>query len=212
MLKPVVPIVRTLMSGTKVGVVVSAGKMSKAVKVRIAGQEWNKKIRKAFPSSKTYLVADPNSSLNEGDVVRIASGWRTSKQIRHVVTSIVAPFGPPVEERPPVLTEEERMKIRIRERLEKDVRSAARGRTTSKLRIKEARKQGLEIPDLESAMRNTKLMEAEDAARLESGGSKNKAPIGHRQTNKEKKKEEREKAGAARKAEAKKQVILQSAT
>jgi small subunit ribosomal protein S17 len=30
----------------KVGVVVSAGKMAKAVKVRIAGQEWNKHIRK----------------------------------------------------------------------------------------------------------------------------------------------------------------------
>jgi hypothetical protein len=41
-----VPIVREFMSSHKVGVVVSAGKMSKAVKVRIAGQEWNKKIRK----------------------------------------------------------------------------------------------------------------------------------------------------------------------
>ena len=44
--KPAVPIVREFMSSHKVGVVVSAGKMSKAVKVRIAGQEWNKKIRK----------------------------------------------------------------------------------------------------------------------------------------------------------------------
>jgi hypothetical protein len=44
--KPAVPIVREYMSSHKVGVVVSAGKMSKAVKVRIAGQEWNKKIRK----------------------------------------------------------------------------------------------------------------------------------------------------------------------
>lgn len=40
------PIVRKLFSSSQVGVVVSAGRMTKAVKVRIAGQEWNKKFRK----------------------------------------------------------------------------------------------------------------------------------------------------------------------
>lgn len=35
----------------KVGVVVSAGKMMGAVKVRVAEQEWNKKFRKVGPSS-----------------------------------------------------------------------------------------------------------------------------------------------------------------
>jgi small subunit ribosomal protein S17 len=39
-------IVTPLIHSQKVGVVVSAGKMSRAVKVRVAGQEWNKKFRK----------------------------------------------------------------------------------------------------------------------------------------------------------------------
>lgn len=36
------------------------------------------------------------------------NGWRTSKRKRFVVNRIVAPFGPPIEERPPVPTLEER--------------------------------------------------------------------------------------------------------
>jgi small subunit ribosomal protein S17 len=39
-------IVTPLIHSQKVGVVVSAGKMSRAVKVRVAGHEWNKKFRK----------------------------------------------------------------------------------------------------------------------------------------------------------------------
>ncbi|KAF2244710.1 nucleic acid-binding protein [Trematosphaeria pertusa] len=169
MVKPVVPIVRKLISSSKVGVVVSAGKMSRAVKVRIAGQEWNKKFRKHFPSEQTYLVADPNNSLVEGDVVRIASGWRTSKSIRHVVTSIVAPFGSPVEDRTPVLTEEQRMEIRIKERLLKDVRSAERGRRTSIERLAQARKQGYKIPSLSEAMANVRIAEEEERMGREGG-------------------------------------------
>ena len=51
------PIVRKLVSSDKVGVVVSAGKMSKAVKVRVAGQEWNKNIRKVCLPSVTAFPA-----------------------------------------------------------------------------------------------------------------------------------------------------------
>ncbi|KAF2634536.1 nucleic acid-binding protein [Massarina eburnea CBS 473.64] len=169
------PIVRKLISSTKVGVVVSAGKMDRAVKVRIAGQEWNKKFRKHFPSPQTHLVADPQNSLVEGDVVRIASGFRTSKSIRHVVTAIVAPFGAPVEERPPVPTDEQRMDGLIKKRILKDVRSAARGRRTSEQRLIQARKQGHEIPSLEEAMANVKVAEEEEKARKESG--KSGAPV-----------------------------------
>ncbi|KAF1963550.1 nucleic acid-binding protein [Byssothecium circinans] len=170
--KVATPMVRKLMSSTKVGVVVSAGKMDRAVKVRIAKQEWNKKFRKHFPSPETHIVADPQNSLVEGDVVRIASGWRTSKTIRHVVTAIVAPFGAPVQDRPPVLTDEQRMELRIKERILKDVRSAAKGRSTSEQRLVQARKQGYEIPSLEEAMKNVKLAEEEERRRKESGGSK----------------------------------------
>lgn len=163
-----------------------------------------------FPSSKTHLVADPNSSLLLGDVVRIASGHRCSSQIRHIVTSIIAPFGPPVESRPPVLSRTELHAIAIRERLAKDVRSAARGRKVSKERIKEARRQGLEVPELEDAMRNTRLMEEEDRQRAEKGG-KARVQIGHRITNREKRAEERRQAGEARKADARKKAGLQTA-
>lgn len=40
--------------------------------------------------------------------MEIMNGWRTSKMKRFVVNRIVAPFGPPIEERPPVPTLEER--------------------------------------------------------------------------------------------------------
>jgi small subunit ribosomal protein S17 len=127
-----------------------------------------------FPSPTTHLVADPNNSLVEGDIVRIASGWRTSKHIRHVVTAIVAPFGAPVEDRPPILTEDERMEIRVEERLLKDVRAASKGRIASAQRLKLARKMGYKIPSLEDAMANVRLAEEEERIRREStkGGKK----------------------------------------
>lgn len=55
-----------------------------------------------------HLVHDPNNSLRNGDVVEIVSGWRTSKHKRFIVNRIVAPFGPPIDERPPVPTQEQR--------------------------------------------------------------------------------------------------------
>ena len=101
-----------------------------------------------FPSPITHIVADPQNSLVEGDVVKIASGWRTSKNVRHVV--------------------------RIQERIYKDVRSAARGRTVRKLRLERAKKQGYEIPDLETAMANVKLAEEQEKAVREGGKGKAK--------------------------------------
>ncbi|KAF2195530.1 nucleic acid-binding protein [Zopfia rhizophila CBS 207.26] len=197
------PIVRKLISSSKIGVVISAGKMHKAVKVRIAGQEWNKQIRKYFPSSKTYLVSDPNSSLVEGDVIRIASGWRTSKSIRHVVTAVIAPFGPPIQDRPPIPTEEERMAQKIQQRLEKDVRAALRGRRTSILRLKEAEKQGLEIPELETAMRNVRLTEAGEKEKSVKREEAHKGQVGQMITAREKRRIQREKTAGEREAEGK---------
>ncbi|KAK4956097.1 hypothetical protein LTR28_005968 [Elasticomyces elasticus] len=93
----------------KTGVVVSAGKMQKTVKVRVPGETWNKHIRKFFSTPTNYLVHDPNSSTNEGDIVSLTS-LRTSKHVHYVISAIIAPFGKPVEERPPVPTAEEREK------------------------------------------------------------------------------------------------------
>lgn len=58
------------------------------------------------------MVSDPRNSLREGDVIEFSSGWRKSKNVRHVVERIVAPFGDPVDKRPPVMTRAEREELR----------------------------------------------------------------------------------------------------
>jgi small subunit ribosomal protein S17 len=73
-------------------------------------------------------VHDPNASLREGDIISISPGWRMSKHVHHVVSAIIAPFGEPIEERPPVPTEEERIKEREEKKRIKDER---RGRSYS---------------------------------------------------------------------------------
>jgi small subunit ribosomal protein S17 len=85
------------------GVVVSAGLMQNTVKVRIGGQKWNNIVKKTFSNPKDVLVHDANSSIRQGDVVAIAPGWRTSKTKRYYVKQIIAPYGVPIEDRPPVL-------------------------------------------------------------------------------------------------------------
>ncbi|KAJ4375242.1 hypothetical protein N0V83_002328 [Neocucurbitaria cava] len=180
------PIVTKCFSSQKVGIVVSAGKMDRAVKVRIAGQEWNKKFRKHFPSHTTHLVRDPNNSLVEGDVVRITSGYRTSTAIHHVVTSIVAPFGEPVENRPPVLSQVQLDELRVKQRLLKDVRSAERGRQTSVQRLTLAKKQGLEIPTLEEAMAGLRVHTEKEKRIAEAVGKEaHKGQAGQAKTAKE---------------------------
>ncbi|KAF2631718.1 nucleic acid-binding protein [Macroventuria anomochaeta] len=207
------PLVQQYITSQKVGVVVSAGKMSRAVKVRIAGQEWNKTFRKHFPSHKHYTVSDPNNSLVEGDVVRITSGHRTSSTIRHVVTAIVAPFGEPVENRPRVLNAEELDKLRTQERLLKDVRAAERGREASAQRLAQAKKQGVRIPTLEEAMEKLRVHQEIEKMRAASK-SKEAHPGqgGQRETKRERRKAEKIKSRAERHAAeraeaAKKQII-----
>ncbi|KAL2072440.1 hypothetical protein VTL71DRAFT_11783 [Oculimacula yallundae] len=109
-------------------VVVSAGLMQKTVKARVGVQKWNAHIQKKFNRSTNVLVHDPNSSLRIGDIISISSGWRYSKHVHHVVNSIVAPFGDPIEARPAVPTLEERLEIRDRKRVRKEAkRNAERG-------------------------------------------------------------------------------------
>ncbi|APA13426.1 hypothetical protein SS1G_07970 [Sclerotinia sclerotiorum 1980 UF-70] len=103
-------------------VVVSSGLMQKTVKVRIGKQVWNKHLQKKFNATQHLLVHDPNSSLNTGDVISISPGWRTSKGVHHVVSSIIAPFGKPISERPPIPTAEERIAERERKLTAKDIR------------------------------------------------------------------------------------------
>jgi len=70
----------------------------------------NKLVNKAFSRHEHYLVRDPANSLRTGDIIEISPGWRVSKNVRHVVTKILAPFGSRIEDRPKVPTEEERIK------------------------------------------------------------------------------------------------------
>jgi small subunit ribosomal protein S17 len=198
----------------KTGVVVSAGLMKGAVKVRVAEHTWNNHFRKAFPSPQTYLVRDPNSSLVPGDVVRITSGHRTSRAIHHVVTAIVAPFGEPVENRPPVMSQKELDELKIKQRLLKDVRSAERGRIASQQRLAQARKQGLQIPTLEEATRAQRLYEEDMKERGVGVGKqeKHKGQVGQQLTVKQRRMEEGKKNKEERQAEEKiKRVKQQTA-
>jgi small subunit ribosomal protein S17 len=211
-MKPLLP---PQLHSQKVGVVVSAGKMSGAVKVRVAEQEWNKKFRKHFPAPRNYLVRDPNSSLVPGDVVRITSGYRTSTAIHHVVTAIIAPFGEPVENRPPVLTTEQLDEEKMKERLLKDVRSAQRGRQVSIHRLEQAKKQGLQIPSMEEAMRGLKLYEADLKERGVGAGKdaeKHKGQVGQQLTGKQRRIEAGRKLKEEAKAEKKLKAAKEQAT
>lgn len=108
------------------GIVVSSGLAPKTVKVQVAKEEWNKKVKKNFQHFERYLVHDPNDSLRTGDIVSISSGWRTSKSKRHVVNRIIAPWGPPIDQRPPVPTPEEREAAHAAERAKKATRKQLR--------------------------------------------------------------------------------------
>lgn len=121
------------------GVVVSAGLMEKTVKVRVGGQKWNKIVNKWFADPKHYLVHDPNSSLRTGDVVAIVPGWPTSQHKRHVIKHIIAPYGTPIEERPPVPSLEERIAEREAKKAAKDERRAARRQAEEDKRQEEKR-------------------------------------------------------------------------
>lgn len=122
------------------GVVVSAGLMQKTVKVRVGAQKWNKIINKWFAEPKHYLVHDPNSSLRTGDVVSIIPGWPTSQHKRHVVKKIIAPYGVPIEDRPPIPTLEELIAQREGKKEAKDERRASRRHQEEEKRKEEALK------------------------------------------------------------------------
>ncbi|KAI0424321.1 hypothetical protein F5Y09DRAFT_145616 [Xylaria sp. FL1042] len=106
------------------GIVVSAGLMDKTVKVQLGGQRWEQRVHKWFKAPRFKLVHDPANSLRQGDVVAITPSWRESQHVRHVVKHIIAPYGPGIEERPPVPTMEERAAERIAKRTAKDERRA----------------------------------------------------------------------------------------
>ena len=84
-------------------------------------------------------MSDPNDSLRTGDVIRFAGGWPTSRHIKHVVVEILAPWGPPVEERPRIPSEAERIQKRLEKRERKLDRRRRRreGESESEMEIEE---------------------------------------------------------------------------
>ncbi|KAI1656127.1 nucleic acid-binding protein [Daldinia decipiens] len=108
------------------GIVVSAGLMDKTVKVKLGGLRWEPRVQKFFKEPRFKLVHDPANSVRQGDVIAIQPSWRVSKHVRHVVKHIIAPYGPPIEDRPSVPTLEERVAKRADKRAAKLERRALR--------------------------------------------------------------------------------------
>ncbi|KAL9054207.1 MAG: hypothetical protein Q9162_004315 [Coniocarpon cinnabarinum] len=135
------PVTRNLAARPGPVVVVSAGRMQNTVKVRQVKETWHKHLRKTFYRPKQFLVHDPNSSLLEGDVITTAPE-RHSKWVKQTVAAIVAPFGKPIDERPPLYTAQQRAEIADTKRKAKVQRRASRGVASA---IREARERGWEV-------------------------------------------------------------------
>ncbi|KAJ5138353.1 uncharacterized protein N7515_003201 [Penicillium bovifimosum] len=99
---------RNYASTLKTGTVVSVGRMDRTVRVCHRHTAWDRHIRKYYPQETHYLVSDPRNSLREGDVIEFSSGAPKSRHVRHVVERIVTPFGVGINERPAVMSKEER--------------------------------------------------------------------------------------------------------
>ncbi|KAI5304711.1 hypothetical protein KEM56_006077 [Ascosphaera pollenicola] len=114
------------------GTVISAGRMDRTVRVQYNQFMFHKHLNKTFPDKTVYMVADPNNSLRVGDVIEFSNGWRKSRNIRHVVERIIAPFGSRVEERPPILGREQREAKLQEKREEKLERKEKNGKKVSR--------------------------------------------------------------------------------
>ncbi|OJJ40282.1 hypothetical protein ASPWEDRAFT_74562, partial [Aspergillus wentii DTO 134E9] len=110
----------------KTGTVVSVGRMDRTVRVAHNHNTWDSYLRKNYPKTTTYLVSDPRNSLRQGDVIEFSSGFPKSRNVRHVVERIIAPFGSEIAERPAVLSREERDALKTEKRAAKWERREAR--------------------------------------------------------------------------------------
>ncbi|KAJ5544589.1 Nucleic acid-binding OB-fold [Penicillium sp. DV-2018c] len=136
---------RNYASTLKTGTVVSVGRMDRTVRVLHRHTAWDRHIRKYYPQETSYLVSDPRNSLREGDVIEFSSGAPKSRHVRHVVERIVTPFGSGIEERPAVLSREEREKEREVRWARKYLRREGRRLGREVDVVEEARKVGIEV-------------------------------------------------------------------
>ena len=71
------------------GVVISAGKMDKTVKVAVERMFKHPRYHKYVRKTKKYLVHDPENKCKEGDIVIIREGRPFSKLKRFYVAKII---------------------------------------------------------------------------------------------------------------------------
>ena len=116
------PRIRKYPYTTRTGTVSSVGKMNRTVRVDHKHPVWDNYIKKTYTKTTTYLVADPNNSLREGDVIKFSSGYPKSRRVHHVVERIITAFGEPIEARPKILSREERDILRAEKRMDKLLR------------------------------------------------------------------------------------------
>lgn len=72
-----------------VGIVVSQGKMSKTIKVRVQQPTFNKRINKELLNRKDYLVHDEGDVCREGDLIRIEATRPISNRKSFAVAEIL---------------------------------------------------------------------------------------------------------------------------
>ncbi|KAL4912549.1 hypothetical protein BDW62DRAFT_194322 [Aspergillus aurantiobrunneus] len=120
------PSLRSYPYTLKKGTVVSVGRMDRCVRVEHRHTIWDDFLRKTYPKVTTFMVADPRDSLREGDVIEFSSGYPKSPRVRHVVERIIAPFGEAIEDRPAVMSREERDALRAEKRAAKSARREQR--------------------------------------------------------------------------------------
>lgn len=120
------PSLRTYPYTLKQGRVVSAGRMDRCVHVDVRHTVWDDFLRKSYPKVTKFRVSDPRNSLRHGDVIEFSSGYPKNRNVRHVVERIITPFGVSIENRPPVMSREERDALRAEKRAAKVARREQR--------------------------------------------------------------------------------------
>ncbi|KAL4798566.1 hypothetical protein BDV19DRAFT_356500 [Aspergillus venezuelensis] len=120
------PSLREYPRSVKKGVVASVGRMDRCVRVDHHHTVWDNFLRKTYPKTTSYLVSDPQNSLRDGDLIEFSSGYPKGRRVHHVVERIVIPFGTAIEDRPAVLSREERDAIRVEKRAAKWARREQR--------------------------------------------------------------------------------------
>ncbi|KAF7522043.1 hypothetical protein PCG10_007667 [Penicillium crustosum] len=137
---------RNYASALKAGTVVSVGRMDRTVRVCHRHTFWDRHIRKFYPKETHYLVSDPRNSLREGDIIEFSSGAPKSRNVHHVVERIVTPFGEAIENRPAVLSKEEREAERETRWAAKYLRRESKRLGREVDLVKEAAKAGVPVP------------------------------------------------------------------